>query len=204
MRKEDEEEKINGLIDDFSSFRIRKTCKECFSTEHKFKFCPLFVDFKNNVSNSNYIVNNYDEILERDILGFCAAGIFIVKHIDNEPHFLALNEKRHNKLLYNIIGGKRENLKESPINVAMREFKEETNLEISMDEKIMKYVWFFKSKYIALVYNLENFNVSNAILEKSVNSLDWKSFKDLDEKIFHFFSKEMINYIFENISFEKK
>ena len=53
MRKEDEEEKINGLIDDFSSFRIRKTCKECFSTEHKFKFCPLFVDFKNNVSNSN-------------------------------------------------------------------------------------------------------------------------------------------------------
>jgi len=140
-----------------------------------------FSTMKYKVSKKDYFVRNIYDILNNDLVGFCAAGILL----ENEYNeFLAIKEFRNGKYMWNLIGGKRE-YNETPVETAFREFKEETSNELKI-KKIKKIFWIADSKYF--LHNI--FVKKNKITLKS--NLRWFSIENYVNEMFHPFSNKMI------------
>lgn len=179
-------------------------CKYCNKNCNRFgidvKYCPRFKPLKHGCSKSDYIAES-DKIVDKDILGFCAAGFFIY-HDDN---ILVALETREGKELFNFIGGKRESKSETPYQTASRELQEEIKGDIKDYEKGKKALWIAQSKYFLFPVEAK----SSSISENTLIKTQWIKIKDIIEMInenklhekFHTFACNMIQSIDQKIGF---
>lgn len=148
-------------------------CEEC-RVNHNFKNCPKFQPYKHAVSKHSYTVSRINDIEERDRAGYCSAGIYLCC----AGRFLAIREERNDVELYNLIGGHRDFFEETPLQTAMREFQEETGINLSkLDIEVKKYTWVASSKYILISVELRsgdpNFYDNVTWIPKRYNKLEF-------------------------------
>jgi 8-oxo-dGTP pyrophosphatase MutT (NUDIX family) len=101
-------------------------CSYCKASGHDIKGCPVFLPLKKQVSKTGYVSEN-GNLLEKDELGCCAAGIFpyIISKNKMDKHVLLALEKRGDTIAFNFLGGRRDTPVETPRSIAKREFWEE-------------------------------------------------------------------------------
>ena len=148
----------------------------------------IFKKVKNKVSKYNYVFENIRDIPKNDLDGFCSAGILL----ENEHNeFLAIKEFRNGKNMWNLIGGKRNNIHEQPSQTALREFEEETSNRLSFNfNNFKKVIWVSESKYF--LYNIYIKKKKITIYKKKPD-LKWFSLDYYNENDFHPFANIMIN-----------
>lgn len=160
--------------------RIAGNCPFCLdgkgfpTTEHSFRHCTIFKDNASmNLSKEPYIdkkLHDYDEQY------FYASGVVPYRVKDGSYQILIISETRHNKTLYNYIGGKRDCYKsdnvyrlETSKETMTSEFCEEmkpllqehefTHLMMNIDRNIHDVLWWSKSKlaiYLVPIYDFHS------------------------------------------------
>jgi 8-oxo-dGTP pyrophosphatase MutT (NUDIX family) len=166
-------------------------CAICKHEGHDYKKCPEFAKLKKKVSPFDYVALAENCIFEEDLAGFCSAGFLLI----NKKHeFLAINEKRNGVNLWNLIGGKREDFSETPIDTAVRELSEEAwnspSLLPMQITAIRKYIWISSSKYFLIVAEVDRDPL--VIPPFKDKMLRWFSLASYDLSLFHPFAVKML------------
>ncbi len=189
----------NKSLKNFSNFEylitICQFCNKNDCCEGHLKYCDKFKIVKKKVTPHSYIVYKISDIRKTEINGYCASGVFLVNEFNE---FLAINEMRNDQCKYNLIGGKREIYDASSLDTALREFYEETNNCISLNNNkypnvnIKCIMWESQSKYIVYYINIQ---------KKCINmndNLKWFiASKNYSKIQFHPFANTMLDMIFK-------
>jgi len=168
--------------------RCFEYCVICKLHNHKSISCFKYKNFKNKLTNNNYVLYNTLKLSQCDENGFCASGIIPYTKVNNKIYLLMLKEVRQNKPGINFIAGKRENIYinynnvrfETSYETALNEFEEELSALVtnkSLNELIKEIkntspnscFWSYQSKMSLYSIEISNKFLNKLKIKKSIN-----------------------------------
>lgn len=198
--------------------RIAGNCPFCLTdkgiptTDHSFRVCPNF----RNPANLHLCTLSYCEAMlrESEELYFYAAGIIPYYEKNGEIQILLVEEHRHNKSLYNYIGGKRDCHKkgdtyrlETSVETMCSELVEEMSpLLENMDTLIdqvdcnlyrSKVLWWPQSKAAIYLVPIQEYLDRCIRKEDSIEAIAFKWFNlhTMNPDVLHYYVRPIIEEI---------
>ena len=213
------EEQVKPCIDN-ENIRGHKICPFKCSKKHSLRECHKFKVYKNNCTKHYYCSKRF---LYYDLLGFCAAAVYI----RCGDYVLFLKEKRNKKVKYNLPGGGRETKiltdgtirGETPYETAAEEFSEEMGDLILMGvnntylKKIKQMIlnkhhekvqWFGEFKYAVVILTIDEetarglqpLKLCKISSTSEALSFEWLHISELDKRdLFHGFTNKILTKI---------